>query len=299
MNRKIFDALVIGDIHESEHRTRALYEAKESILDSIKDKQFKKIILLGDLFDKKPTTKERISLAQFILKLRQHTTEINFLVGNGRHTFEAGEIYEQDWINLCPDFKQYTELEINNYVLGHYEVKGTKYINGFESKSERVVDPNKTYILGHIHSPKCSFKNVNYVGSVYKTAFDQINDQKRIALLHSTGIEWLNIVSRPMYEIHLVGRNGMVKGSGLRELQQANITDIDLKITVNTDSASLSNIHQTIKKIQDKFHIEYYQQQIEIKEIKVDIPESLDQEVLLKKYCSLKNVDFKLVQKEL
>jgi hypothetical protein len=300
MKNKLFDSLVIGDLHYISSRQRAIKTAEESIFGVIKGKKFKNIILLGDLFEKKPTAFERCLLADFLVRLRPFTeTGFDYIVGNGRHTFEDGSIHEGDWIKLCQDFRAHEELTIDNFCFVHAEFKGTKYINGMTSQSNRIADKTKVYISGHIHSPICSFKNVNYVGSFYKTAFDQANDKKRIAFIQGNKIEWVEIASRPMYEIQVVGQAGKVKASGLKTLQESGDKEIDLKIKVMTDSSSLAATHRAINKIQEGFAIEYYQQEIKINEVKMDVPEDLDQDALLRDYCKKRNIDYTLVEREL
>jgi len=291
--------LTIGDLHYQASRKRAIKLAEESILSGIKKHKFNRIILLGDLFHKKPTAEERCMLAGFLNRLRKHTKNLDFIIGNGKHTFESEAIHEQDWIDLCRDFSQHEELKINNFIFGHYEVKGTRYINGHLSASEKEVEPKLIYLLGHIHSGECSFKNINYVGSLYKVTFSEINDQKRIAIIAKGKIQWINIDSRPMYELELSGKAGKVKARGLKELQATGDTDIDLKIKASSDGESLCAIHRVIFKIKKDYKIEYYQEDIKIKELKTDIPENLDQTVLLKNFCKQKKVPFGLIETEL
>jgi metallophosphoesterase superfamily enzyme len=294
--------LVIGDIHCISSRVKAMECAQDSIFLNIKDRKFSKIVLLGDLFEDKPTTQERILLAQFLKKLRNYSSQLHFIIGNGKHTFEAGQIYEQDWIELCPDFYQHDELILGNFVFGHYEVKGTKYINGFVSNSEQEIDPSKTYVLGHVHQPACSFKNFNYVGSIYKTDFSEINDEKRICIIEKGNLIWYPIKSRPMYQVKLLGQNGEVKVSNeVKEFLQKTPekTEMDIKVIAETDMQSIGAINRHISRIKEKFSVEYYQQSIEVKDSKVDVPENLDKTSLLKNYCEKKNVPYAQVAKEL
>ena len=300
MKNKLIDSLVIGDLQNIASRQKAIKIAEDSILKAIKGKKFKTIIFLGDLFDKKPTAKERCLLADFINKLRKYTKRFDFIIGNGKHTFEGESIHEQDWIKLCSDFYQHEELEIGNFVFTHSEFKGLTYINGHKSDSKRKADPNKIYVSGHIHSgEECSFDNVNYVGSMYKTSFAEIADNKRVGVIEDNKLSWIPIKSFPMYEIKLIGDSGKVKVSGLKQLKDSGDEYIDLKIKVETDSTTLGEIHRTIGKIKNKYKIEYYKDDIKIKEIKTDIPEDLDQEALLKNYCKQKKIPYKLIVKEL
>lgn len=294
------DILVIGDTHYLKARKKAITVAEESILSIIKDHTFKRIVLLGDLFDKKPTAEERCMLVQFLLKLRKHTKHFDFIIGNGKHTFEAESIHEQDWIDLCEDFHQHEELTLDKYVFGHYEVKGTKYINGFKSKSDKEVDAELTYILGHIHQPSCSFGNVNYLGSIYKVTYAEIQDEKRIAIINKGKLKYYPIESRPMYQITLLGKDGKVgcKESKLvKSLPEG--AEIDLKIVGQCDSQTTLEFHRVIKKLKEKFTIEYYMQDITTTDLKTDIPKDLDQDTLLREYCIKKKINFDLVKKEL
>ena len=72
MKNKLLDSLVIGDLHNIASRQKAIKIAEDSILKAIKGKKFKTIIFLGDLFDKKPTAKERCLLADFINPSREY-----------------------------------------------------------------------------------------------------------------------------------------------------------------------------------------------------------------------------------
>lgn len=291
--------LVIGDLHYIASRKKAIALAEESILTAIKGKRFSRIILLGDLFHKKPTALERCMLAGFLNKLRKHTKTIYFIIGNGKHTFEEENIHEQDWIDLCEDFTQHEELILGNKVFCHSEFKGLKYINGHKSESKREINQDYDYYSGHIHSPFCSFKNVTYVGSIYKVTFAEIDDQKRIGIITNNKVEWLEIKTRPMYCIELVGVGGKIKGKGLSELKNSGDTEIDLKIKAKTDRVSLQELHRVILKLKNKYSIEYYTEDIKITELKTDVPKNLDEKVLLKKYCEIKKTPFSLVEKEL
>lgn len=167
------------------------------------------------------------------------------------------------------------------------------------TKNQTLITRQKGKVLISGNSPQCSFDNVNYIGSIYKVSFSEINDQKRIAIIDKEKIQWIDIQSRPMYEIVLKGKSGKVKALGLKELQQNPDMEIDLKVKVITDSQTLGSIHRNIYKIKRKYNIEYYREEIKINEIKTDVPEDLDKEALLKKYCKERKVDYSLIEKEL
>ncbi len=291
--------LIIGDLHHQESRMKAITTAVNSILNKIKSIKFDRVILLGDLFHTKPSSKERESLANFILKLRQHTKRLDFIIGNGKHTFENNSIHESDWITLCSDFFQHEELKLDKYVFGHYEVKGTKYINGHLSNSNKEVSKTNTYILGHVHSPECSFNNIHYVGSIYKVSFSEINDNKRIAILENNKITYIPIESRPMYQITLQATNNKIKSSDIKQIVDLDNKDIDLKIVASSDEISINKLYEFIQKIKSKFNIEYYKEDIQLIYSKQDVPESLDRNKLLKKYCKDKEIDYTLIEKTL
>jgi len=293
-NEKI---LLIADIHENSKRKKALDVAKNSILKAIKGQKFDRVLSLGDEFNHLPSIEERISLAEFFNQLRKQTKRIDFILGTNRHTFEKENSYNNDWINLCKDFYQHEELEFGNLVFCHTEFKGLRYINGMLSKSERKVDKKKQYYSGHLHSgEQCSFENVTYLGSIYKTSFSEINDKKRIAIITGEEIEFIPIESRGMYEIELTGKNGKIKAKGLKEIKEK---EIDLKIRAVSDSQSLGELHRQINKIKAKFDIEYYIEDIKINQIKNDVPEDLNKDVLLKKFCGERKHNYTLVEKEL
>lgn len=289
--------LVIGDPHCDEKRYKAWDIAIHSICRQIIDEQFDNIIITGDLFNKTPTIKERVMFAKFLNMLQLHTEDITLIKGTDSHEFSKG-FYNYEDILLLTNITAVEELQIDKFIFGHYEVKGTKYVNGYLSQSTKKVNPNLTYILGHIHSSQCSFNNVHYVGSMYKTSFSEINDVKRIAIIDSGNIRWINIHSRPMYEITLTGDSGKVTATGLKNLKEAPTKEIDLKIKVITDSQTLSAIHRAIYKLKRKFNVEYYADDIKITEVKTDVPTDLNQEELLKKFCKLKKIDYSLVERE-
>ena len=83
----------------------------------------------------------------------------------------------------------------------------------------------------------------------------------------------------------------------VKELEKG--SEIDLKIVANTDTQTIGSIHRNIAKIKDKFNIEYYKEEINIKNIKVNLPKDLDQVQLLKEYCKTQKVEPGLVEKEL
>lgn len=297
------ELLVIGDTHYIQSRRKAIAVAEESIFSILKARKKAKApkykcIITGDIFHKTPTVEERVMFAAFIRRLFEYCSEIILIKGTDTHEFTKG-FYNLEDIIMLSQVQAVEELELGKLVFGHYEVKGTRYINGSLSQSQKEAHKGKIYVLGHIHSPICSFKNVNYVGSFYKTAFDQANDKKRIAFIQGDKIEWVEIASRPMYEIQIVGKAGKVKASGFKTLQESGDKEIDLKIKGVTDSSSLGATHRAISKIQEGFDIEYYQQDIKISEVKTDVPDNLDQEALLKRYCEMKKAPYELVAAEL
>jgi len=298
--------VVIGDPHYSQGRKKAILTAEDSIcaiLDLLNQREVTapkpRCIITGDIFNKSPMVEERVMFASFLKRLFLYFSDVTLIKGTDSHEFTKG-IYNLEDLIMLSDIRAVEELELGQFVFGHYEVKGTRYINGTLSQSQKEIDKAKTYVLGHIHNPSCSFENVNYVGSMYKTAFDQINDKKRIAIINDDDkIEWVEIASRPMFEVQLFGQEGKVKASGFKTLQETGLKEIDLKIKAVTDSSSLAATHRAIAKIKESFTVEYYQQTIQVNELKTDIPESLDQEALLRKYCELKKVPHALVAAEL
>jgi len=296
MSEKI---LIIGDLHYQDSRVEAIHFAEDSILNKIKGQQFDRIILLGDLFHTKPTASVRELLAQFILKLRKHTKRFDFIIGNGKHTFENNAIHEKDWMTLCPDFYQHDELTLGKYVFGHYEVKGTKYINGYLSDSKKEVNKDLIYVLGHVHSPRCSFDNVHYVGSIYKVSLSEEEDVKRIAVIENDKLSFIDIETRPMYRVNLKAINNKIKSSNIKTLLESKDKDIDLKIQVISDDVSISAVYSFIQKLKKKYNVEYYKEDLQLLSEKQEVPEYLDREKLLKKYCKEKNINYDLITLEL
>jgi len=292
-------SLIIGDLHYQNSRVEAIHTAEDSILKKIKGKKFDRIILLGDLFHTKPSASERELLAQFISKLRRYTKRFDFIIGNGKHTFENNAIHEKDWMTLCSDFHQHEELTLGKYVFGHYEVKGTKYINGYLSDSKKEVDKDLIYVLGHVHSPRCSFDNVHYVGSIYKVSLSEETDVKRIAVIENDELSFIDIETRPMYQVNLKAINSKIKSSNIKTLLESKDKDIDLKIQVISDDVSISAVYTFIQKLKKKYNVEYYKEDLQLISEKQEVPEYLDREKLLKKYCKDKNINYDLITSEL
>jgi DNA repair exonuclease SbcCD nuclease subunit len=290
--------LVIGDPHCNQSRKKAWDTAIKSIFKVIGKTIFNKVIITGDLFDKTPTIEERVMMAKFLKRLAKNCKNIILIKGTDTHEFTKG-FYNFEDVTLLTNIQAWEELAIGKFMFGHYEVKGTRYVNGHLSESKKEVNPELVYMLGHIHQPTCSFDNVNYVGSIYKVSFAEIADQKRIAIIENGKVQWVDIQSRPMYEIELAGKAGKVKASGLKNLKESGNKEIDLKVKAVTDSLSLGSIHRAINKLKREYKIEYYRDDIRIEELKTDLPEDLNQEVLLKKYCEMRKAPYTLVEKEM
>ena len=288
--------LVIGDTHITESREKAISVGMNEIYKNTKKKKFDHVVLLGDIFDRNPSIAERIYFANFINILKEHTRNVHVIRGTGWHAYTKG-LYHLDDLGALGIIKIHDILEIDKYVFGHFEVKGFKCSNGYTPpKTEHKIEKHKIYIIGHLHTPM-EKDNVYYVGSLYKTDFYQKDEQKRILIIENNEFNFISIPSRPMYEIELLGRGGKVQVKMDKEMLHKR--ELDLKIKVNTDNLSIAAIHLSIAKIKAKFGIEYYQQEINIKEIKIDTPKNLDRNKLLEKYCKIKDVNFELVQKEL
>lgn len=286
------DALVIGDLHINQTRRSAICVAMDSIFASISGMEFKIIVILGDIFDKTPTVEERVIFSEFIALLMPHTDRIVLIKGTDSHEYTKGVYNLEDLLKIT-NLEAVEEFEIGNFVFGHYEMSGTKYANGYTSDSKRVIDPNKTYLLGHIHQPKCSFDNVNYVGSIYKTDFSEIADEKRIAIIKEGGLVWLPLKSQGMVELCLVGND---KVTVVKKQGKGGET-IDLKLKASTTRQCLPEIHRIIEKVKAENNIEYYQQEITLLDVKVEIPKNLNRDELMKKYCEEKGIPLEIVKK--
>jgi DNA repair exonuclease SbcCD nuclease subunit len=294
-NTQTRDTLIIGDLHCNQKRPQAWQTAADSIFSIIKGIKFQRCILTGDLFNKTPTITERVMVAKLLKSLAKQCSQIILIKGTDTHEFSQG-VYNFEDITLLTDIQAVEEFKLGDFIFGHYEVKGTKYVNGHLSGSTKTVDKSLKYYLGHIHSPQCSFDNITYVGSIYKVTFSEIEDTKRICILQAGVAEFYEIKSYPMKVLRLTGSAGKVKIRGLKQITDKNL---DLKIVAETDTVSLPEIHRAIFQIKEKLNIEYYQEDIKIKEVQSDVPEDLDREELLKKFCKIKQIDFKLVESEL
>lgn len=287
--------LVIGDTHWNEKREKAISIALDGINKTLfKYKRFTKIILLGDLYDKDPTTFERASFANFIANLKKYTKELLAIKGTGRHAYTNSVWHCQDLKELSV-IMDYDQLELGKYLFVHDDIIGLRYASGH--RCDKGLDlkqfKGKHIIAGHFHSSHDA-KNLTVLGSVYKTNFSEINDQKRILIIEDDKFNFINIDSRPMYQINLVGINGKIKNIKLPKEKE-----IDLKIIVNTDTQTLPEVNRVIAKIKEKYDIENFILETNIESIKVDVPKNLDRKELLYQYCKKKKVDFNLVEKEL
>lgn len=285
--------LIIGDLHLTEKRERAINIAINSIYTYIpKDSKFDYAILLGDIFNKYPNEKERIMFANFLKELYNYTTTIITIKGTNSHDFSQGIYNLEDLLILNNNLQAETRFKLNNFLFVHEPIKGAKYDNGIEEKEGLNISIIKEKIIaGHYHQQQ-EKNNLIICGSIYKTTFAQKDDTKRILILNSNNeIQTISIQSRPMYEITLIGKKGKIICKELKELKRLpqNI-EIDLKINAITDTETLPYIHNAIQKIKDKFNIEYYQEDIEIERLKINVPKNLNDEQLLKEY-SKENYD--------
>lgn len=140
--------------------------------------------------------------------------------------------------------------------------------------------------------------NIVPLGSVHKVTIAEKSDNKRFAIIEKNKIKFLPITSRPMYELPVKGYQGKVSiNQKIWKLLTKGL-ECDLKLVINTDSVTLPKIHEFIKKVKDRLNIEYYQEDISVKEDKVDIPKNLNQLQILKKYCKDKGYDYQLAEKE-
>ncbi|KKN82741.1 hypothetical protein LCGC14_0305650 [marine sediment metagenome] len=286
---------IIGDTHINSKREKAIKLALSSVLRELKTHgKLDVIILLGDIFDKYPNMLERVVFAKFLKVIRKHCKKVIMIKGTDLHEYQNSIYNLEDICNLL-DIEAYDIYEAAGYTFGHFELAGSVYSNGFKSESKIKPEKGKKYCLGHIHCPQ-----ENYLGSVYKTSFAEKDEKKRIALITDGEIEYFPIAMRPMYTVHLEGKEGKVKCKELQLLKDLlKDAEIDLKIFATTDSATLPSIHSNIAKIKAKFNIEYFKEDIEINRVKIDMPDSLDEQELLKIYCKKNKYDFELVNKEI
>ena len=289
--------IVVPDLHYTEARAKAIKTSEDSFFKSC-PKKADTIVLLGDIYNKYPTNIERVMFANFLDRLKKISDNIILIKGTASHDYSK-DIYNLEDITILTGMKAYDEVELGGYVFGHYEVKGVKYSNGFMGKSAREADPNKEYILGHIHLPQ-EYKNVIYCGSFYKTSFSERDEQKRYIIVEGGLYKSINMDTRPMYQVELTGKEGKVRCKDIELLKTLDKgAEIDLKIVATTDTQTIGDIHRGIAKITGKFNIEYYKEDIEICSAKVDLPKDLDQEQLLKEFCKAKKTEPELVEKEL
>jgi predicted phosphodiesterase len=302
--------LIIPDLHIDITRTKAIKFAFENFYSKIvapakeKTMGYDNTVLLGDIFNSYPNIEERILFAEFIETIRPITGNIILIKGTKSHDFSHGLYNLEDIIKLT-NIRAVEQLEIKyndkNILFLHEDIQGLKYSNGHETENGMITPTGKTIYAGHYHSPGYDKKRDIYVvGSIYKTDLSEINDKKRIITVDGKKIKSIEIESRPMYQWILEGKGDKVTFADLeicKSLKEK--SEIDLKIIANTDNITLPKIQKLINQIKTKFIIEYYQQDISITEIKVDVPKNLDQVSLLKKYCTDKQVPYELVEKEI
>ncbi len=290
--------LVLPDLHYTQTRKMAISVAEESLFAKIKGKKFEYVIALGDIFNKFPSMEERVMFAEFIQKIKKHTKKIILIKGTNTHAFSNGIYHLEDIIKLT-NIKAHDIFEINEYVFGHFEVKGAVYSNGYKSESQRQVDKTKKYMLGHIHLPQ-DVDSVTYLGSFYKTSFAERAEQKRFAIIEITDKHAVTLFeelkSRPMYQLEITGKEGKVTIKNLKQIKEK---EIDLKLVGKTDSRTKLEVDRAINLLKTKLNIEYYQEDIDIEEVEVNMPKNLNHEELLKEYCKEKKINYALVEKEI
>jgi predicted phosphodiesterase len=302
-SKESYKLLVIGDLHISDKRVKAISTAMSSIYSvvdkSYKDTKFTHIVLLGDIFNKYPTITERISFVSSLNSLSRYSNSIVCIKGTESHECSKNKLNYQDILDIAKGSLKITSHKrfiFDNYMFVHESIKGAKFDNGIVEKEGLDLSTIKeTVIAGHYHTPYD-----NFVGSIYKTTFSQKDDTKRIGIISNGKIKYTSIDSRPMYEIDLIGKLGKVVCPQLKELKAIpKDTELDLKIKATTDIKTLPSIHSNIKKIQSKFNVEYFQEDIEINRKKVDVPKNLNDLQLLEVYCKNTKTDFNLVKGEL
>lgn len=280
--------LVIGDLHIADKRAGAFLVAKNSILSKLSG-IYQEIILLGDIFDKTPTTVERIAFAIFLKELKQFSQNIILIKGTKSHDYAQGEYHLEDLVTLG-QIKAYLTHTHRNFIFGHFEVAGAEYSNGFKAQEDNEIDPEKTYILGHIHKPQ-DYKNIHFVGSVYRTDFSEEKENKRILEIINGELNFIPIASQDMqtYDIKSIagGRIGV------------HSIPMDVRLVDTVSSAALPEINAAINSLKNSTEIEYYQEDIRIIEAEVELPKNLNEAELLKGYCESKGIDYVLIKEEL
>ena len=290
--------LIIGDLHVSEKRTKAITLATNSIFSVIEANTiFDEVVLLGDIFNKYPTMFERLFFANFLKRLYKFTSKVVIIRGTELHDFSKGIFNLEDLIVLSNGLSAVDRYKVGKFLFVHEAIKGAKYDNGVEEKEGLDISTVKEKIIaGHYHTGS-NIKNLCIVGSIYKTNFSQKDDAKRILLTNNTKVKSFAIESRPMLEVNLTGDKGKVVCKEMARLKsEPKGSELDLKVIATTDSQTLPSIHSSIAKIKDKFKIEYYQENIEIVRLKSNVPKNLNENELLKEYAK-ENYD--LAKKEL
>lgn len=296
------NCLVIGDLHINSKRGKAIALAFDGIRTALKDGDtFDTIVITGDVWDKYPNMDERLTFAKFLTFLCKHTDKVVIIKGTDTHDYSQGIYNLDDLITILPErVSAEEELKLGKYLFVHAPIIGAKYDNGIEEKEglDLSTIPGKV-IAGHYHTPSQD-KQLICVGSIYKTNFSQKDNQKRIVILKGNKIDYLPIQSRPMYEITIIGSCGKMECKELAELKKLPYNyELDLKIKVTTDSQTLPSIHLAIAKIKHKFNIEYYQEDIDINRVQVELPKDLNETNLLKTYCGKHSIEYGIIEGEL
>lgn len=288
--------LVIGDLHIQLKRIKAINTALNSIFNIIKNQKYDNCIFLGDITHKSPSIEERLVFCQLINSIKKYVKQFIIIKGTESHDFTKG-IYNFEDLPLISNIKIKQKFKLNNYYFLHENIKGLKYSNGFtcEEGLNLKINSKERAVCGHFHSFQ-QIKNIITLGSIYKVSFSEIKDNKKIAIINNNNIEFINLDNRPMYMLYFNGEGNKLTIKGLDKIKHK---EIDLKVTGITDIITLPKINKLIAKLQSKLNIEYYQEEIEIKESKIKIPKELNQLQLLEKYCKERKVDFEIVKKEI
>lgn len=220
--------LVIGDMHYTSNWIKKLQV--EKFVDWLNKQEAlisaKNIVLLGDLFEI-PTPEA--FLVAFYLKLFARDwgdKHIYILEGNHDSNAEEDALDHFMYLDNVTVVKEATEIQIEGnkcLFLPHYDHEGTYKRPMTEVYSElsgsydyifsHVMDETQSFgkavcdlsnlqgrkLFGHVHSPNI-LKGGNYLGSVIKNSSTEKDDQKILANITSTGLDYVTVPSFLEYE---------------------------------------------------------------------------------------------------
>lgn len=221
--------IVIGDVHLRDNEIKKLQA--EAFFTWIKEQEFLKkeqiIVFLGDLFE---VAYPSVDLVVYYLQLFKDWKDKTIYILEGNHDCNL-ETNALDFFKTLDNvivIKDAQEIEIEGkkcFCLPHYDHEGTdkepmivaysKLEGTYDYIFAHVLDETQNFgnsknfcdltklkgkkLFGHVHSPTVQ-KDGTYLGSVTKNSSTEKDDQKLLAVIDESGLNFVNVPSFMEYE---------------------------------------------------------------------------------------------------